>query len=50
MRIIAGIMFAAAICLGFGWFVSEDVARAVGLVAAGMLALVISTVPIGPVP
>ena len=48
-RILAGVMFVLAILMGFGWLMHEDVGRAVGLVAAGMLCMLLSTVPIGPV-
>lgn len=48
-RIFAGVLFALGILFAFGWLVSEDVARAVGVIAAGLLCLVLSTVPIGPV-
>ena len=48
-RILAGVLFAFAFLMAFGWIVSEDVARAVGLIAAGLLALLLSSVPIGPV-
>jgi hypothetical protein len=50
LRILAAVLFALAILMAFGWLVSEDTARAVGLVAAGMLACVLSTIPVGPVP
>lgn len=49
-RIFAGVLFALAVLMGFGWLFDQDVARAVGLMAAGMLMLVLSTVPVGPVP
>lgn len=48
-RILAGVMFTIAILMGFGWLVDQDVARAAGLIAAGLLCLVLSTVPVGPV-
>lgn len=48
-RILAGVMFVLAILMSFGWLVSEDTSRAIGLIAAGLLALVLSTVPVGPV-
>lgn len=48
-RVLAGVMFTLAILMGFGWLLDQDVARAVGLIAAGLLALVLSTVPVGPV-
>ena len=48
-RVLAGVLFALAILMGFGWLVDQDVARSVGLIAAGLLSLVLSTVPIGPV-
>ena len=49
-RVLAGVMFALSALMGLGWIVAEDVHRAVGLTAAGMLCLVLSTVPVGPVP
>lgn len=48
-KILAGACFTLAVLMGFGWFVDVDVHRAVGLIAAGLLALVLSTVPVGPV-
>lgn len=48
-RFLAGFMFAVAILMGEGWLVAQDVPRAIGLVAAGLLCLVLSTVPVGPV-
>lgn len=48
-RILAGVMFVLAILMAEGWLVSQDVSRAVGLIAAGLLACLLSTVPIGPV-
>jgi hypothetical protein len=49
-RIFAGVLFVLAILMGFGWLLDQDSARATGLVAAGMLTLLLSSVPIGPVP
>lgn len=46
---MAGVMFVLATLMAFGWIVTEDVHRAVGLIAAGLLSLVLSTVPVGPV-
>lgn len=48
-RILAGVMFVLATLMAFGWLVAEDTSRAVGLIAAGLLCLVLSTVPVGPV-
>ena len=48
-KILAGVMFAVAVLMGFGWLVDQDTGRAVGLIAAGLLSLVLSTVPVGPV-
>lgn len=48
-RVLAGVMFVLAILMAFGWLVAEDASRAVGLIAAGLLCLVLSTVPVGPV-
>lgn len=48
-RVFACVLFAVAAFMGFGWFVDQDVARAVGLVAAGLLCFTLSTVPVGPV-
>ena len=48
-RILAGIMFGLAVLMGFGWLLDQDVARSCGLIAAGLLCLVLSTVPVGPV-
>lgn len=48
-RIIAGVCFAVAALMAFGWIVAEDTGRAVGLIAAGLLSLVLSTIPVGPV-
>ena len=48
-RILAGVLFALAFLMAFGWLVSEDVARATGLIAAGLLSLVLSSIPVGPV-
>lgn len=47
-RIIAGVCFILSVLMAFGWLVSQDTSRAVGLIAAGLLALVLSTVPVGP--
>jgi len=49
-RILAGVFAAFGILWAFGWFLPTDPARAVGMVAATLLALIISTVPTGPVP
>lgn len=48
-RVFAGVLFAMAALFAFGWILPDDVPRAVGCVAAGLLSLVLSTVPIGPV-
>lgn len=48
-RVLAGVLFALGVLFGFGWLVDQDVSRAVGVVAAGLLCLVLSTVPVGPV-
>lgn len=48
-RILAGVLFVLAALMAFGWIVAEDVPRAIGLIAAGLLACLLSTVPIGPV-
>ena len=48
-RILAGACFILSALMAFGWLVSQDTARAVGLIAAGLLALVISTIPVGSV-
>ena len=48
-RIFAGVLFALAVGFGFGWVLPTDTARAIGCVAAGLLMLVLSTVPVGPV-
>ena len=49
-RILAGVFSVLGILWAFGWLLPEDPARAVGMVAATLLALIVSTVPIGPVP
>jgi hypothetical protein len=49
-RVLAGVFAVFGVLWGFGWLLPEDTARAVGMVAATLLALVVSTVPIGPVP
>jgi hypothetical protein len=49
-RVLAGVLFVLGILFAFGWILTEDVARAVGVIAAGLLCLVLSTVPIGTVP
>ena len=48
-RILAALCFAVAALMAFGWFVDQDVPRAVGVIAAGLLSLVLSSVPVGPV-
>lgn len=45
-RILAGVLFTLAGLMAMGWLVSQDLHRAVGLIAAGLLCLVLSTVPI----
>lgn len=47
-RIFAGVLFALAVGFGFGWVLPTDTARAIGCVGAGLLMLVLSTVPIVP--
>jgi hypothetical protein len=34
----------------FGWLLNQDIAHAVGFVAAALLAFVLSTIPVGRVP
>ena len=46
-RIVAGVCFILSGLMSFGWIVSQDTSRAVGLIAAGLLALVLSTIPVG---
>lgn len=48
-RVLAGVMFALGILMGFGWLLDQDTGRAIGLACAGLLCLVLSTVPTGPV-
>jgi hypothetical protein len=48
-RILAGVFAVFGIGWGFGLFLPTDAAKAVGMVAAALLALIVSTVPIGPV-
>lgn len=49
-RVLAAACFILAGLMAFGWLVSEDTARAIGLIAAGLLALVLSTIPVTPAP
>lgn len=49
-RILAGVLFALAALMAFGWLVAENTSNALGLIAAGLLAMVLSTIPYGPVP
>ena len=48
-RVFACILFAFAGAMAFGWWVDQDMARAVGLVAAGLLCFTLSTISIKPV-
>lgn len=48
-RIFAGVFAVFGILWGFGWFLPTDPAKAVGMVAATLLALILSSIPIGPV-
>jgi hypothetical protein len=48
-RVLAGVLFAMGALFAFGWILPDDVARGVGCIAAGLLMLVLSTVPVGPV-
>ena len=49
-RILSAVLFTLAALMGFGWLMDQDVARAVGLVAAGLLCFTLSTIAIRPVP
>lgn len=49
-RVFAAVLFALALLMGFGWLMDQDVARAVGLVAGGLLCFTLSTIAIRPVP
>lgn len=48
-RVLAGVMFTLGIGWAFGWLLPHDPSRAIGMVCAGLLCLVLSTVPVGPV-
>ncbi len=45
MRLLACFIALFAILLGFGWGFDQDTGRAVGLVAAALLAFFLSTMP-----
>lgn len=48
-RVLAAVFAVFGILWAFGWFLPTDPAKAVGMVAATLLALILSSVPIGPV-
>ena len=48
-RILAGVFAVFGVLWAFGWLLPEDPSRAIGMVAATLLALILSTVPIGTV-
>lgn len=49
-RVIAAVFFTLALLAAFGWLIAENHGHAVGFVAAGLLAYVLSTIPVGRVP
>lgn len=49
-RVLSMLFALLAICLAYGWLVAQNTPHAVGLVAASLLAFVLSTVPVGRVP
>lgn len=49
-RVVAACFMVLAMFVAFGWHTDESAAHAVGLVAAGLLAFVLSTIPAGRVP
>jgi hypothetical protein len=48
LRVLAAVLFLLAALASFGWLLDQSVDRAIGLVALGLLAWVVSTFP--PVP
>jgi len=48
-RVLAGVCAVLGIGWAFGWVLPKNVSDAVGMIAATLLALILSTVPIGPV-
>lgn len=48
-RIFAGVFAALGACWGFGWILPQNTHDAIGMVALTLLALIVSTVPVGPV-
>jgi len=50
LRVFACVAFAFAVVAGAGWWVAQNTGHAVTLIAAGLLAFVLSTIPYGPVP
>lgn len=48
-RILAGVFAVLGVGWAFGWVLPEDTGKAVGMVAATLLALVLSSIPVGPV-
>jgi hypothetical protein len=48
LRVFAFVLFALAACTAFGWLLDQSGDRAIGLVALGLLAWVVSTFPSPP--
>ena len=49
-KVFAGVLCVLGVGWAFGWVLPEDTGKAVGMVAAALLCLILSTVPVGPVP
>jgi hypothetical protein len=50
VRIVAAVLFILAALASFGWLLDQSVSRALGFVACGLLAWVVSTFPPPTVP
>jgi uncharacterized membrane protein YphA (DoxX/SURF4 family) len=48
LRVLAAVLFLLAGLAAFGWLLDQSLERAIGLVALGLLAWVVSTFP--PIP
>lgn len=49
-RVVSCVLLVLGILLAFGWITEQNPSHAVGMVAAGLLAFVLSTIPVGRVP
>ena len=49
LRVAAAVLFALAALASFGLLLGQNTEHAVGFIAGGLLAYVLSTIPVGPV-